>query len=76
MLKHIDFQKAPVTPTYPVIVTHGDGMYTAGCEALSLVMEAKTFEEELTERVRELAPDMIQVNDFSINPTLTPSFYI
>lgn len=67
MLKPIDFQKAPATPAYPVTVTQGDGMYTAECEALSLVTEAKTF-EELTERVWELVPDMIEANDLPINP--------
>ncbi|WP_404419068.1 DUF1902 domain-containing protein [Marinospirillum sp.] len=67
MLKPVDFQKAPARPTYPVIVTQGDGMYTAECDALSLVTEARTF-EELTERVWELAPDMIEANDLAMDP--------
>lgn len=50
-----------------VTVTHSEGVYTAECDALHLVTEAKTF-ETLTARVWELAPDMIEANDLSIDP--------
>lgn len=50
-----------------VTVTHGEGVYTAECDALHLVTEAKTF-ETLTARVWELAPDMIEANNLSIDP--------
>lgn len=54
-------------PVLPVIVTQGDGMYTAECDALHLVTEARTF-EELTARVWALAPDMIDANGLAIDP--------
>ncbi|SEF43063.1 DUF1902 domain-containing protein [Oceanospirillum linum] len=54
-------------PAIPVEISFGDGMYTAECDALSLVTEAKTF-EELTELVWELVPDMIEVNELEIDP--------
>lgn len=58
----IAFRK-PLTVT----VTHGEGVYTAECDALHLVTEAKTF-ETLTARVWELAPDMIDANNLSFDP--------
>ena len=53
----------------PVVVnvTYADGMFTAECAALHLVTEADTF-EALTERVWELAPDMIDANSLEISP--------
>lgn len=56
-----------LNPPLMVEVLHGDGMFTAVCDALHLVTEAPTF-EELTERVWELAPDMIEANDVPIAP--------
>jgi len=61
-------------PPLPVTVTHGEGVYTAHCEALHLVTEAETF-EALTARVWELVPDMIDANGLDIDPeTLRLSF--
>lgn len=51
--------------TSVVEVTQGDGMFTAECDALHLVTEASTF-EALTERVWEIAPDMIEANNLEI----------
>ena len=42
-------------------------MFTAECDKLHLVTEADTF-EALTERVWELAPDMIETNELGIDP--------
>lgn len=53
--------------TVVVDVTFADGMFTAECTALHLVTEAVTF-EALTERVWELAPDMIDANNLDISP--------
>lgn len=53
--------------TLTVTITHGEGVYTAECDALHLVTEAETF-EALTTRVWGLAPDMIEANDLSIDP--------
>jgi len=52
---------------FTVTISHGEGVYTAECDALHLVTEAETF-EALTARVWELAPDMIEANDLSIDP--------
>lgn len=52
-------------PALIVNVTHGEGMFTAECDALHLVTEAATF-EELTAKVWELAPEMIEANDLDI----------
>ncbi|MFM2397507.1 MAG: hypothetical protein RLZZ144_757 [Pseudomonadota bacterium] len=52
---------------FDVIITHGEGVYTAECEDLHLVTEAKTF-EELTARVWEVAPDVIEANGLDIDP--------
>ncbi len=56
-----------LNPALPVIVTYGDGMYTAECDALHLVTEAKT-QEELSEAVWELVPDMIECNQLPLDP--------
>lgn len=66
MLESVKSRLDRINPALPVIVTQGDGMYTAECDALSLVTEAKTF-EELTEKVWELAPDMIDANNLAID---------
>lgn len=58
--------KLPTKRTYMVEVTHGDGMFTAECDALHLVTEASTF-EALTARVWELVPDMIEANGLDVD---------
>ncbi|MDO8351484.1 MAG: DUF1902 domain-containing protein [Gallionella sp.] len=50
-----------------VTITHDEGMWVAACDALFLATEAETF-EALTARVWELAPDMIEANDLSLDP--------
>ncbi len=52
-----------------VNVTRDDesGMWVAACDALFLATEAKTF-EALTDRVWEIAPDIIEANGLSIDP--------
>lgn len=67
MLSSVKNRLDRINPAILVHVTQGDGMYTAECDSLHLVTEAYTF-EELTERVWELAPDMIEANDLSIDP--------
>lgn len=45
-----------------VEVTHEDGMWTAVCDELGLVTEAKTY-EALTERVWDIAPELCSENN-------------
>lgn len=67
MTNIVAFKKPADNQPIDVEVTHGDGMFTAECDALHLVTEADTF-EALTERVWELAPDMIEANELGIDP--------
>lgn len=55
-----------LTTDLVVTITRGDGMYTAECDELHLVTEADTF-EALTERVWDLAPDMIEANGLDLD---------
>ena len=68
MTNILAFKKPADNQPIDVEVTHGDGMFTAECGALHLVTEANTF-EALTERVWQLAPDMIEANELLIAPT-------
>lgn len=67
MLASVKSRLDRLNPPLPVVVSWGDGMYTAECDDLHLVTEAKTF-EELTERVWELVPDMIECNELELDP--------
>ena len=67
MTNILTFKKSAGNQPIDVEVTHGEGMFTAECEALHLVTEADTF-EALTERVWKLAPDMIDANELGIDP--------
>lgn len=67
MTNILSFKRPDDNQPIDVEVTHGDGMFTAECDVLHLVTEADTF-EALTERVWELAPDMIEANELGIDP--------
>lgn len=60
--KRLDRLNPPLT----VEVTFSDGYYTAECDALNLVTEAKTL-DELTERTWLLVPDLIELNDLPMD---------
>ena len=51
----------------PVQVSFGDGMYTAECDNLQLVTEARTL-DALRSRVLELVPDLIEANGLNLDP--------
>jgi len=51
----------------PVQVSFGDGMYTAECDNLHLVTEARTL-DALRSRVLELVPDLIEANGLNLDP--------
>lgn len=67
MIESVKNRLDRLNPAFSVVVTQCDGMYTAECDGLHLVTEAETF-EELTERVWELVPDMIECNDLPYEP--------
>ncbi|MCX2942918.1 DUF1902 domain-containing protein [Rahnella perminowiae] len=46
---------------FTINVTHEDRMWTGICDELGLVTEAKSF-EQLTLRVRDIAPELCQLN--------------
>lgn len=54
-----------VNPPHIVNVSHEDNMWIAECDTFGLVTEAPTY-DQLTERVWELVPDMIEANDLEI----------
>ena len=60
--------KQNVYPIAPLIVsvTHSDGFYTAVCDDLHLVTEARTL-DELQGRVWELVPDLVKLNGLSLD---------
>jgi hypothetical protein len=49
-----------------VDVTHSDGYYTAVCDDLHLVTEAKTL-DELQARVWELVPELVELNNLPVD---------
>jgi hypothetical protein len=51
---------------FVVSVTHSDGFYTAVCEDLCLVTEAKTI-DELQNRVWEIAPELVELNNMPVD---------
>jgi hypothetical protein len=55
-----------ISPPLTVSVTHSDGFYTAVCDDLCLVTEAKTI-DELRDRVWELAPELAHLNHLPID---------
>jgi hypothetical protein len=55
-----------MNPPLIVAVTHSDGFYTAVCDDLHLVTEAQTL-DELRNRVWELAPELVELNDLPID---------
>lgn len=46
---------------FTVNVTQEDRVWTGVCDELGLVTEARTF-EQLTNRVRDIAPELCQLN--------------
>jgi enoyl-CoA hydratase/carnithine racemase len=48
---------------FMVMVSVCDGIWTAQCDALGLVTEAESY-EELTERARQIAPELAELNNF------------
>lgn len=55
-----------LNPPYIVVVTHQDNMWIAECDELCLVTEAPTY-DELTERVWEVMPDLVEANGLACN---------
>ena len=55
-----------VNPPHIVNVSHEDNMWIAECDTFGLVTEAATY-DQLTERVWELVPDMIEANGLEID---------
>jgi hypothetical protein len=60
--------------TSPLIVsvTHEDGYYTAVCDALHLVTEARTL-DELNDRIWALVPELVELNGL---PMKTDSLHL
>lgn len=56
-----------VDPPFNVQVSQHNGWFVAECDALHLVTEAQSV-EALTERTWELVPDLIELNNLSIDP--------
>jgi hypothetical protein len=55
-----------MNPPLIVNVTLSNGFYTAVCDALHLVTEAQTI-DELRDRVWELAPELVELNNLPID---------
>jgi hypothetical protein len=55
-----------IDPPLIVRVTHVDGFYTAVCDDLRLVTEAKTI-DALRDQVWELAPELVELNHLPID---------
>ena len=51
---------------FVVSVIHSDGFYSAVCDDLCLVTEAKTI-YELQDRVWELAPELVELNNLPVD---------
>ncbi len=51
-----------INPPFVVVVSVCDGIWTAECDDLGLVTEADTY-EALTDRVREIAPELAELNN-------------
>lgn len=52
---------------FTVMVSVCDGIWTAECDALGLVTEAESY-EALTERARQIAPELAELNNFGLAP--------
>lgn len=53
-------------PELLVNITFADGFYTAECDALHLVAEARTL-DELTRAAWELVPELIELNGLPLD---------
>jgi hypothetical protein len=67
MLKTVANRLDRIDPPYVVEVVFEDGIYTAQCAEIGLVTEEKTY-EALTERVWEIAPELVECNLPGVDP--------
>ena len=53
--------------TFTIEVMEDQGVWTAVCDAIGLVTEADSY-EALTQRVWEIAPELADLNGYSVQP--------
>lgn len=67
--QHIKEFEEKLNPAFRVNVSVCDGIWTAECDELGLVTEAGSY-EELTERARQIAPELAELNQVGIGTDL------